>query len=1228
MDFSIISLNVNGLNDDRKRIELFTWLNNLKPNIICLQETKAKEDNVDWWKKQWHGYSIWSCSGFSSGGTAVLIKDTEYEIVKIGKGFGEEDGFQGRVTDLTLQIQNELFRILSVYAPNIPNKRVQFFQKLKEYLNDEQPDDPYVFIAGDFNCIIDPKVDKRGGNPTLGTEGSKDLHTLISICQMEDWWRRRNPDATQTTWEKQQESGIVSTRIDRIYSPKDARHLIKDVYHFDCPYSDHKGIRMAIQVGKHINRGPGYWKLNAAVLESRETLCALHRIVDDVSKDHWSLQDWDDLKLAMKSQLILEAEAKQKADRIEENTEKHILRDLQRKYILNPGRREFEEDYLKQKEKVIELQKSKIRGQLIRSRERYLVNGELPKGAWLKRNLKKVKNNLVGSLKSDGVSYQDPNDLVSLTKTFYETLYRDDPETAETKLAQEEILKFSKSQVPHLVQLKLDQPITLAEVLTAIKSTKKNKSPGLDGLTAEFYHSMSAKIAPLMLRTFQKAYEEGHLSESQRSGLITTIFKKGDPEELKNYRPISLLNVDAKILSKILANRLKLAMKYIIHVDQKCISSRFILENSRQILDLIAYIEAKKLNAALVFLDQEKAFDRVRWSFLHRTLENFGFGPVFRRWIETVYRDSQSQVRVNDFISTPFKLGRGVRQGDPLSPLLYVITIEAVANAIRENPDFVGVLLPGLPETHAKVSLYADDTTIYASSIQDLNVLKSILDLYGKASGAKVNFTKSEGILFRLPKPPDEEFTLSWVQNLTSLGIKVGKNISQEDVWEPLLIQIQKTASGLSKRKLTIKGRVHAVKTFILSKLRYTANVYCIGKEYRAKFEKIMWEFIWEGKPRGRISRDIMMQPTEMGGLAVPHFESVLKAIQIQWVKRLTSEYPAFHSPWTRLANFFVNNFASEEGLGLSILFSKVKTDARNICPQWWIDCIHATQGLCNKTPDLTPEQVLSMPLLHKDFSRKRSLDFSRNGIIRIGDLWMENRWATRDDINNATVLKLNHEEFDKMLSEIPTSYKDEIERTKPQVYEWNQLPFDMGINLPLKKIYEKLCATTPAAICKSAIRWNQKTDHLLPWKKIWKRAWPSYVPRKWNQTYFFLLHQAHYTGTRASNQGDPRVPLLCEQCGDAETNDHIFHACKTAKWIWKAVKAILAEREGITLRVNLRFVIEGNSIDTSKKSHNQFLTKTHRAAVHLCWVARCERVYGNGTNEEELKNKLREMIE
>ena len=282
--------------------------------------------------------------------------------------------------------------------------------------------------------------------------------------------------------------------------------------------------------------------------------------------------------------------------------------------------------------------------------------------------------------------------------------------------------------------------LSAEECWAALEGMARRKAPGSDGLPMEFYLKFWDLLGEDLVCVLNSSFRSGCLSLSQRRGVISLSFKKGDRLGIRNWRPISLLNVDYKLAARAIAGRLLKVIHLVVARDQTCgVPGRFIGENVAFLRDVVDFATFSNSPVALLSLDQEKAFDRVEWSFMRYTLLAMGFGPSFVSWVDLFYCNVQSCIDVNGHLSSFFPLSRGVRQGCPLSPLLYVLVAEVLACNIRANPRIIGLSLPGSISPLPVISQYADDTSLVVTSDDSITATFDTYSLFEKGSGAKLN---------------------------------------------------------------------------------------------------------------------------------------------------------------------------------------------------------------------------------------------------------------------------------------------------------------------------------------------------------------------------------------------------------------------------------------------------------------------------------------------------------
>ena len=331
-----------------------------------------------------------------------------------------------------------------------------------------------------------------------------------------------------------------------------------------------------------------------------------------------------------------------------------------------------------------------------------------------------------------------------------------------------------------------------------------------------------------LVRVFNSSLSSGLLSSSQQRGVISLSYKKGDRLDPRNWRPITLLNVDYKIASRAIAARLLKVLHLVVERDQSCgIPGRFIGENVSFLRDVVNFCSSTGVPAAILSLDQEQAFDRVDWGFLRSTLVTMGYGPSFIQWVMLFYSNVQSTVNVNGHISSFLSLSHGARQGCPLLPLLYVLDAEVLACSIRTNPHIAGFSLSGFSCPLSCISQYADDTSLIVVSDQAIDEVFDVYDLYEGGSGAKLNLSKCEGLwLGSWNGRNDAPVTISWTSiKIKVLGVFLGPGNLDHVNWRPRITVVENVLNSWWQHSLSFRGRALVINALALSRVWYVASL-------------------------------------------------------------------------------------------------------------------------------------------------------------------------------------------------------------------------------------------------------------------------------------------------------------------------------------------------------------------------------------------------------------------
>jgi hypothetical protein len=419
-------------------------------------------------------------------------------------------------------------------------------------------------------------------------------------------------------------------------------------------------------------------------------------------------------------------------------------------------------------------------------------------------------------------------------------------------------------------------PGDLLEALQALAPT----APGADGLPAGYHRAMQSADERYVLyfhAVVVAGMALGQLHPSARDAAILMLPKGGDKAEPAHYRPIALLNADYKILAKALQLRLTPWLTKAIHVDQTgFVAGRDIVTNLTLLRDAATVLQERADQTgveehAFLFVDFAKAYDSVEHDFLWRAMEGRGLSPEYIRWVQLLYAGAGARILLNGALSAPLEIGRGVRQGDPLSPGLFLLTVETLFDYLRDDADFHGIDLPlphlphgaRHPETVPppappwKVSAFADDLTVPMTDGDDVPVMRA-LDLFALASGLACNRQKSHLWVFSPVEvdPPQRAFAATQIPRLAAsgegstvkvLGIRMGPGATPEDTWQPLVESIARRIHFWRHIPLTVRGRAVVANAVIVSTIAYAGAATYLPPVFADCLDRMVQAFVQRG---------------------------------------------------------------------------------------------------------------------------------------------------------------------------------------------------------------------------------------------------------------------------------------------------------------------------------------------------------------------------------------------
>jgi len=873
MSLLLASLNARGLRDTSNASRLREELRSLGVDVAAVQETHFISDADGRVLGGNHLYEVYSAFGDLCGrGVSLLVKSSlgaVTDIVYAGAG--------GRLIVADIAVASNKFRVIAVYAPHRPGERGSFLRQLGPYI--AYPG--RLVLMGDWNAILDPNLDRTVRGASGSGRCDSGLSDLMAQFDLVDRYRVSHPGRRMWTWTNRRPSDPIKSYLDRVLVRR------ADVDILDCPvfhlyaWSDHKLLTVALRLNDR-PRLVSYWKLNTSVFgirDYRERLAILlqRALVGAVIGNKW----WADLKFRIKDftikycqRLALDKAAKVKA--IEDKISRAL--DGGDPLAVDLARGDLEREA-----------SERYQGCIVRSRLNRVSNEAVNLDAGVRREeLRRFPDRYIGSVVTpDGQTLCAGRKMREAFRAHFQERF--------TRLPNLQVLEmhYYLADFPHLREAKAascEGRITDSEVQDALKQVGLNKAPGLDGLPYELYLRMSHIFVPILTDVFNNWFTLGRIPKRITKGVITLLKKGGRNvwEGLDDYRPITLLNTELKILARVLANRLRLVVGDLIELEQNyAVKGRSIQNNLHLIRMILEGIKDDQC-AALISLDQSKAFDRVDHRFLEAVLETAGFQPEFRKWIGIMYQSPTAVVQVNGKRSGVFPIERSVRQGCPLSPLLYVLALEPLLRRLRGGwilPVLRGMTVPG--PVKAKLSAYANDITVFVSSVSEIVAVNKVLARYEKITGAKINLEKSEGLRLgawagsaNLPGP------FRWSDGpIKILGVWFGPDLQIDKNWSEVQTKVETRIRRWFPRRLSLKGRAEACATYIFPLILYRLSVLPLPANRLIALERALFHFLWRGG-RPMVRRQVCSQRPCNGGLGMPDLAAHRNAERLAFLNR------------------------------------------------------------------------------------------------------------------------------------------------------------------------------------------------------------------------------------------------------------------------------------------------------------------------------------------------------
>ena len=1041
-------------------------------------------------------------------------------------------------------------------------------------------------MLGDYNEILNG-IEHSSLDSFHDAMGMREFQEVVQYCSMIDMTYQ----GPRFTWCNKRDNGVICKKLDRT--------LMNEVWWRKYPQSycvfeaggcsDHQRCRIIIKSEVMKPRKP--FKFVNALVEMPEFL----KVIEDFWAETEPLFNSTSALFRLSKKLkalkpSLKRLSKEKVGDIVKKTREayKTLCDNQTRTLEDPSQSNIEAESVSYRRWIF---LSAIEEKVISQRAKihWLDVGDgNNKSFHTAAKVREIRNSIREIKRSDGTIAATQEDIKQEAVDHFQKFLTHIPsEYSGTNIEDmKALLSFECSEDDRRMLMK---EVTAEEVKKVLFSMAADKSPGPDEFTSEFFKASWSVIGGDFVVAIQSFFDKGFLPKGINSTILTLIPKKNDAILMKDYRPISCCNVLYKVISKLLANRMKSLLPLFISLNQSAfVKDRLLMENVLLASELVkSYHKESVTERCAVKIDVSKAFDSVQWSFLLTVLEALNFPVKFIVWIRKCIELASFSVQVNGELAGYFNSKRGLRQGCSLSPYLFVICMQVLSTlldkaAIEKKIGYH----PYCKELRLTHICFADDVLVFTDGRK--RSIEGVLEVFKKfaeISGLNISLEKSTLFLAGVKAEDSEAILEQFPFEAGSLPVRylglplLTKKMNVHD-YSPLIARIRSRISSWTVRHLTFAGRLQLVGSVIYSITSFWMSAYRLPNKCIQEINSICSAFLWSGPTlstrKAKIAWDDVCKPKDEGGLGLKNLATANRVSSLKLIWRILSTRDSLWVRWIwkyliRKGSFWSVKVTSSLGSWmwkkllrlrpLAMQLSKVEVN-NGSNSSFWFDKWSPLGRLIEMTGD-RGSMDLGIPI---HTTVERAIQIYR---------------ARRHRVNT---LRLIDREILDLRSRGLTGGDD--------IYLWKQE------NGNFKEMF------------RSSQTWNLIRDRSLkvPWAKgIWfSEATPKFAFITW-----LAIHNRLATGDRIL-KWNPQAESICWLCkATTETRDHIFFYCSYSKEVWYGVVKDLAGSRSVHQWVNaVQLVITG----LHEKNLSILFRYCFQAVIYALWFERNVRRVGDPT--------------
>lgn len=1168
--------NVRGFNKGTKQAVVRKWCRDQLMNFGCLIETRVKEKKAGRIVEEvFEGWNLMANYEFNRLGRLWVVWRSTVRLTPVFKSA------QIITCSVLLPGRDEEFFCSFIYAYNTVEERKELWEDLRNHNDAPMFKNKKWMLMGDFNEILESEEHSGFEASPRPLPGMRDFQEVSRYCRLSDMGYQ----GPLLTWCNKREDGLICKKLDRV--------LVNDVWlHNDPAYcvfeaggcSDHMRCRIEMEVEVKKRRKPfkftnvigkmpeflplmeDQWKNYEALYQSTS---AMFRLTKRLKALKQPLRALSKEKLGELSKRTREAYQLLcvKQQETMENPTSEAIREESEVYMKWQRLAEIEEECLKQKSKVHWLDVGDGNNKFFHSFAK----------------IREVHNAINEIQRGDGTLAKTEDEIKEEAEGFFAEFMQRVPQDFEgaTVDSLKELLRFQCSEVDCT---KLEREITNEEIKEVVFRMPSSKSPGPDGFTSEFFKEAWPVIGADVVNAVQSFFTKGFLPKGLNSTILALIPKKEEARMMKDYRPISLCNVLYKVISKIIANRLKGIMPKCITLNQSAfVKGRLLMENVLLASELVKDYHREDISLRCAMqIDIAKAFDSVQWPFLLNTLQAMGFPGKFIQWISLCITSPSFSVQVNGELAGYFQSKRGLRQGCSLSPCLFVICMSVLSRMIDEAAGRGEIgYHPKCKNIDITHLCFADDLMVFTDGTRkSIEGILTVFDRFDRMSGLQISMEKS--ILFmaggtdQKREEVQNQFQFaSGTLPVRYLGLPLLTKRMTVNDYLPLIEKIRKRISSWTGRFLSYAGRSQLIQSVIMSLTNFWMAAFRLPSSCIKEIERICSAYLWSGPElngrKNKIAWKDICKTKQEGGLGIRPLKEVNLVCCIKLIWRILSS----HSLWVN----WVQNYLIRKG---SIWMVK----DNNQSGTWMWRKILKCRDMAKMLYKVEVKDGNKASFWFEKWSSLGCLQdvLSGRGHIDLGILANEKVAACR-----------NHR---RRQHRIPLLNRVEMEI---ELYKANWVQEeDVSLWKTEKGKYKRVFSTRET--------WNIiREKHLLcGWHKaVWfKHATPRYSFILWT-----AIHGRLSTGDRLRSW-NLNVDVSCGFCSEPiETRKHLFFECFYSREIWETLVRGVMRSLYTTDWDNLIGLLSTNS---TWEDLSLFIVRhVFQSAVHAIWMERNRRRHG-----------------